>query len=103
MAALHITKDNFEAEVLKAEQPVLIDFWASWCGPCQMVAPVVEEISNEVTTAKIGKINVDEEPDLARQFNVAHIPTLVLFRNGKAVKTELGAKPKSEILKMLEE
>lgn len=102
MSALVITKENFENEVIKSEKPVLLDFWAAWCGPCRMVSPVVEEIAGEVTTAKVGKINVDEQPELARAFNVMSIPTLAVVKNGKVVNTSVGAKPKAAILKMLD-
>lgn len=102
MAALKITKENFEAEVLKADKPVLVDFWAEWCGPCQMLLPVVEELAGEVTDAKICKVNVDEQPELAGQFSVMTIPTLIVFKEGKAVNTSIGVKTKSEILKMLQ-
>lgn len=101
MAALHITKENFENEVIKAEKPVLIDFWASWCGPCQMLLPIIEELSNEVTDAKICKVNVDEQSELAAQFKVMTIPTLVVMKDGKVVKTSVGVKPKATILEML--
>lgn len=101
MAALKITKENFETEVLKADKPVLVDFWAEWCGPCQMLLPVVEELAGEVTDAKICKVNVDEQPELAGQFSVMTIPTLIVFKEGKAVNTSIGVKTKSEILKML--
>lgn len=101
MAAIHLTKDNFKKEVLDSEIPVLVDFWASWCGPCQMVGPVIEEIAGEVTDAKVGKVDVDKEGELARQYKVMSIPTLIVFKNGQAVKREVGAKPKSEILDML--
>ena len=86
MSVLHLTKENFEQEVLQAKEPVLVDFWASWCGPCQMVGPVVEEVAGEVTDAKICKVNVDEQPELARQFRVMSIPTLMVFKNGSAVQ-----------------
>lgn len=102
MSALTITKENFENEVIKSDKPVLLDFWAAWCGPCRMVSPVVEEIAGEVTTAKVGKINVDEQPELARAFNVMSIPTLAVVKNGKVVNTSVGAKPKAAILKMLD-
>ncbi len=102
MAALKITKENFETEVLKADKPVLVDFWAEWCGPCQMLLPVVEELAGEVTDAKICKVNVDEQPELAGQFSVMTIPTLIVFKEGKAVNTSIGVKTKSEILKMLQ-
>lgn len=101
MAALHLTKENFEQEVLNAKEPVLVDFWASWCGPCQAVGPIVEEIAGEVTNAKICKVEVDDEPELARQFRVMSIPTLMVFKDGQVVKREVGAKSKAEILDML--
>ena len=102
--AMNITElhaENFEQEVLQAKEPVLVDFWASWCGPCQMVGPVVEEVAGEVTDAKICKVNVDEQPELARQFRVMSIPTLMVFKNGQTVKREVGAKSKAELLDML--
>ena len=102
MAALHITKENFETEVLQSEKPVLVDFWAEWCGPCQMLLPTIEELAGEVTDAKICKVNVDEQPELAGQFSVMTIPTLIVFKEGKAVNTSIGVKTKSEILKMLQ-
>ena len=101
MSVLHLTKENFEQEVLQAKEPVLVDFWASWCGPCQMVGPVVEEVAGEGTDAKICKVNVDEQPELARQFRVMSIPTLMVFKNGQTVKREVGAKSKAELLDML--
>jgi thioredoxin len=103
MAALKITKNNFEQEVLKSKEPVLLDFWASWCGPCRMVSPTVEEISEEVQgKVKVGKINVDEESELASQFRVMSIPTLVVMKDGKVSSTAIGVRPKKDILKMLE-
>ena len=102
MSALHITKENFDQEVLNSDQPVLIDFWASWCGPCQMLLPVVEELAGEVVHAIICKINVDEQPELAQQFQVMTIPTLVVMNGGKVLNRSVGVKPKEEILKMLE-
>ncbi|EOS71244.1 thioredoxin [Lachnospiraceae bacterium MD308] len=101
MAVLHLTKDNFKEEVLEASVPVLVDFWATWCGPCQMIGPVIEEIAGEVTDAKICKVDVDAQPELARQYKVLSIPTLMVFKNGELVKRESGAKPKEEILEML--
>ena len=101
MAAIHLTKENFEEEVLNSSIPVLVDFWATWCGPCQMVGPVIEEIAGEVTDAKVGKVDVDSEPELARKYKVMSIPTLMVFKYGQAVKREVGAKPKEEILEML--
>lgn len=101
MAALHITKENFDSEVLHSDKPVLIDFWAAWCGPCQMLLPVIEELANEVTNAKICKINVDEQPELAAQFDVMTIPTLVVIKDGKIMSRSSGVIPKQEILKRL--
>ncbi|HKM22941.1 MAG TPA: thioredoxin [Lachnospiraceae bacterium] len=101
MAALHITKENFEQEVLQSDKPVLVDFWASWCGPCRMLLPVIEELADEDTGAKICKINIDEQPELAEQFKVMTIPTLIVFKNGEVVTSSIGAKPKNEILEML--
>ena len=85
MAVITITKENFEAEVLKSAQPVLLDFWAAWCGPCRMLSPIVDEVAEERTDVKVGKVNVDEQPDLAAEFGVMSIPTLLLFENGKLV------------------
>lgn len=102
MSAMQLTKDNFAAEVLAAEQPVLVDFWASWCGPCRMLAPVIDEIAAEKQgTAKVGKVNVDEQPELAAQYNVASIPTLIVFKNGQAAKKLIGVKPKKAIEALL--
>lgn len=101
MAVIHLTKDNFKEEVLDSSVPVFIDFWATWCGPCQMVGPVVEEMAEEVTDAKICKVNVDEQPELARQYHVMSIPMFFVFKNGEVVKRDLGAKSKEELLEML--
>ncbi|MGN1008460.1 MAG: thioredoxin [Butyricicoccus sp.] len=101
MSVLHITKDNFREEVLQSEKPVLLDFWASWCGPCRMVGPLVDEIAAERPDIKVGKINVDEQPELAAQFQVMSIPTLVVIENGQIVNRAVGARPKAQILAML--
>lgn len=103
MAVMTITKENFEKEVLDSCEPVLLDFWASWCGPCRMVSPIVDEIAEEVTDKKVGKVNVDEQPELAERFGVMSIPTLVVMKNGKIAQQAVGARPKSDILAMLEE
>ncbi len=102
MTALKLTQDNFEQEVLKADKPVLVDFWAPWCGPCRMVSPIVEEIAEEVAgRAKVGKVNVDEEPELAARYGVMSIPTLIVVKDGKVVSSTVGAQPKQAILGML--
>lgn len=101
MGVLHLTKENFKEEVLESNVPVLVDFWATWCGPCQMVGPVIEEIAGEVTDVKICKIDVDAQPELAREYRVMSIPTLMVFEDGQAVKREVGARYKQEILDML--
>lgn len=103
MATIKITKNNFDQEVLNSKEPVLLDFWASWCGPCRMVAPTIDEISEEVEgVAKVGKINVDEESELASQFRVMSIPTLMVVKNGKVSAQAVGVRPKKDILRMLE-
>ena len=101
MAAIKINSDNFQEEVLQSDKPVLLDFWAPWCGPCRMVGPVVEEIAEERSDIKVGKVNVDEEPDLAGQFRVMSIPTLVVVKDGKVVNQAVGARAKKQILEML--
>ena len=98
MSAIHITKDNFQSEVIESSKPVLVDFWASWCGPCQKLLPVIEELANEVTDVKIGKVNVDEERELAKQFRVMSIPTLILIKDGKIAKHTVGYMTKEEVL-----
>ena len=102
MSVLTITKENFESEVMQSDKPVLVDFWASWCGPCRMVSPIVDEIAEEVTDKKVCKVNVDEQPELAQKFGVMSIPTLVVIKNGEVADNSVGAKPKSEILAMLD-
>lgn len=101
MSVININKNNFQNEVLNATQPVLLDFWASWCGPCRMVSPLVDEIAMERRDIKVGKINVDEQPELASQFGIMSIPTLVVMKNGRVVQQAVGARPKSQILAML--
>lgn len=97
MAALHLTQENFETEVLKSDVPVLVDFWATWCGPCQMVLPIIEELAEEMEGVKIGKVNVDEQIELAKEYRVMSIPTLIVFKNGKKANMAVGAKSKEEI------
>lgn len=101
MSVLIITKENFEKEVMNSDKPVLLDFWASWCGPCRMVSPVVDEIAEEVTGKIVGKVNVDEEPELAQSFGVMSIPTLIVIKNGKVAEKSVGVKSKQAILNML--
>ena len=103
MSALTITKDNFELEVTMSDKPVLLDFWAPWCEPCKMVAPIIDEIADEVFILKVGKINVDEQPELAVEFKVMSIPTLAVVKGGVIVKKSVGVKSKAEILDMLSE
>ena len=101
MSVITITKDNFQQEVLASDKPVLLDFWASWCGPCRMVSPIVDEIAEECTDIKVGKVNVDEESELAAKFRVMSIPTLVVMKDGEIVNQSVGARPKAQILAML--
>ncbi len=104
MAEVKITVSNFEGEVLHADKPVLVDFWADWCGPCRMLAPVLEEIARDYEgTVKVGKVNVDEQMALAQQFGVTSIPLLVLFKDGKPVAKSLGYRPKEEIVQLLKD
>ena len=101
MAEVIKTADEFQTKVLEAKTPVLVDFFATWCGPCRMVSPIVDEIGAEVTDAKVGKVNVDEQPDLAAQFGVMSIPTLLVFEQGKLVRQAVGARPKAGVLELL--
>ena len=102
MSVIEITNDNFESEVMKSSKPVLVDFWAAWCGPCRMIAPVLEEVAKEATNAKVGKVNIDEQPELAQQFQIMNIPTLLVFKDGKVVNKIVGGRPKADLLAMLE-
>ena len=101
MSTIAITKNNFENEVLKSSKPVLLDFWAAWCGPCRMVSPILDQISSEVSAIKVGKINIDEQPELAQQFGVMSIPTLVIMKDGKMVNKSVGAMPKPAIMDLI--
>ncbi|MCL2671447.1 MAG: thioredoxin [Clostridiales bacterium] len=101
MSILTVTNENFEMEIIQADKPVLLDFWAPWCGPCRMIAPVLEDVAKEAPDVKVGKINVDEQPKLATRFGVTSIPTLVVMKDGVVVKKSIGARPKAAILGML--
>ena len=101
MAVINITSANFESEVLHSDKPVLLDFWATWCGPCRMLSPIVDEVAEERGDIKVGKVNVDAQPELAGQFDVMSIPTLLVFENGKLVNRAVGARPKSGVLSLL--
>ena len=103
MSVLHITKENFSAEVVNSDRPVLLDFWATWCGPCRMVGPLVEEIAAEHPEIKVGKVNVDEQPELAAQFQIMSIPTLMVVKNGQITQRVVGARPKNQILALVQE
>ena len=102
MSVIEITKDNFEKEVLQSDKPVLVDFWAAWCGPCRMLSPVVDEIADEVTGKKVGKINVDEQTELAMRFGVSSIPMLAVIKDGKIVSKSVGYRPKADIAAMID-
>lgn len=101
MAVITITKENFQSEVVQSDKPVLLDFWATWCGPCRMVSPIVDQIADERSDIKVGKINVDEQPELAQQFRIISIPTLVVIKDGQIANKAVGAMPKEEILALL--
>ena len=101
MSAININKHNFQSEVIDSGKPVLLDFWAPWCGPCRMVVPIIEQIAGERNDIKVGKVNVDEQPELAAQFNIMSIPTLVVMKEGKIIRQTVGARSKEEILSML--
>ncbi|MCI1965159.1 MAG: thioredoxin [Oscillospiraceae bacterium] len=103
MAVVTVTDDNFESKVLKSDKPVLVDFWATWCGPCRMVSPIVDEIGNESDGRyMVGKVNVDEQPDIAARYNIMSIPTLIVFKNGEPAQTTVGVHSKQDILSMLD-
>ncbi len=101
MAVITITKENFQSEVVQSDKPVLLDFWATWCGPCRMVSPIVDQIADERSDIKVGKINVDEQPERAQQFRIISIPTLVVMKDGQIANKAVGAMPKEEILALL--
>lgn len=102
MSVVNINQSNFEAEVLNADKKVLVDFWAPWCGPCRMVSPIIDAIADERDDVKVGKINVDDEEELAVRFGIMSIPTLLVFEGGKIVNSAIGARSKDDILKMLD-
>ena len=101
MAHITLTAENFDQEVRKSDRPVLVDFWASWCAPCMALSPTVDEVAGEQDKVKVGKVNVDDQPDLARQYRVMSIPTLMVFRDGELVRREVGGRSKEEILEMI--
>ncbi len=103
MSVLNITSENYEEEVMQSDRPVLMDFYADWCGPCKMMSPVIDEIANEMDSIKVGKINVDENQDLAMEYGVMSIPTIILIKNGEAKKVFVGVRDKSEILNAIDE
>ena len=102
MAVINVTLENFEAEVIKSDIPVLVDFWASWCGPCRMLSPIVDQIAEERTDIKVCKVNVDEQEELAMRFGIMSIPTLIVFKNGEVTKKTMGVQPKAAILGLFE-
>lgn len=102
MNMITITNENFEDEVLKSDKPVLLDFWADWCGPCKMLSPLVDQIAEEMQNIKVGKVNVDEQQELAQKFDIMNIPTLIVMKNGKIADKSIGAVPKNEISAMIE-
>ena len=102
MSVIHVSASNFEEVVLKSQKPVLLDFWASWCGPCRMVAPIVDEVAAEHPEYVIGKVNVDEEGDLAKKFGITNIPTLIVLKNGEVTNKAVGVRPKEKILELFE-
>jgi len=101
MSVIHIDRNNFQSEVLDSDRPVLLDFWAPWCTPCRMVGPILDEIAGERSDIKVAKVNVDEQPELASQFGVMSIPTLMVMKEGRIVQQAMGARPKAQILSML--
>ena len=103
MSIININKSNFDSEVVKSDKKVLVDFWAPWCGPCRMLLPTIEEIAEERDDIKVCKINVDDESELAASFGIMSIPTLMVFENGKVIKKSLGAKPKDDVLELIDE